>query len=151
MIMNQDLKEKLEFKYSKMPEIAYYVMLIVVVSIIIASSIGTFLIRKATGTEIILIPDNIYKFIIDVLGIFVLPISVKIGGEVFVQALSIWKGVPISENNNYKTERQDSFEQNHNLQDIQKQYESFYHTSSMHDLDYENSKESSNKRKRDKQ
>ena len=89
--MNEELKEKLEFKYSKMPEIAYYVMLFVVVSVIIASTIATYLIRKATGSEIVLIPDNIFKFIIDVLGIFVLPISVKIGGEVFVKSIQIWK------------------------------------------------------------
>lgn len=135
--MNLDLKEKLEFRYSKMPEIAYYVMLIVVVSIIVASSIGTFLIRKATGTEIILIPDNIYKFIIDVLGIFVLPISVKIGGEVFVQALSIWKGIPINGNNNHKVENHENLEQNYNLQDIQKQYESFYYSSNTNNLNEE--------------
>lgn len=116
--MTQQTKEQLEFKYSKMPEIAYYVMLIVVVAIIIASSIGTFIIRKATGTEIILIPDNIYKFIIDVLSIFVLPISVKIGGEVFVQALNIWRGNPYS-----------TTEANPRVPDFtQAEYQTNYHT-----------------------
>lgn len=121
--MNPELKERLEFRYSKISEIAYFVMLIVVVCIIISSSLGTFLIRKATNTEIILIPDNVYKFIIDVLHIFILPISVKVGGEVFVQALNIWKGNVIT--NNKKNE---SIIENteYSPSEIQKEFDSIY-------------------------
>lgn len=83
-------------KLDRISERVYNASFILTVILILGASIGTAIVRYLTGSEIILVPDNVFKFIKDVLYIFAVPISIKIIGDklpLVVQALQAMRGI----------------------------------------------------------
>jgi len=97
--MNDNLKQKLDYRYERIGEISYWVMLIFTIVLIAVATIGTAIVRKGLGTEINLVSSDILNFFEKVLWVFVLPVSIKIGGETFTKTILAWRGINIETNN----------------------------------------------------
>ncbi len=71
-------KEKLD----SISEKVYFYTFLLTVALVFLASIGTMVARWASGdSKLELIPDNVFKFIKDVIFAFILPISIKIVGD----------------------------------------------------------------------
>jgi hypothetical protein len=90
-------------------------MLVFTIILIIVATIGTAIVRKGLGVEITLIPKEILDFFEKVLWVFVLPVSIKIGGETMYKTILAWKGIPsdspIMQPRNYGYSNQYNFPQ----------------------------------------
>lgn len=84
-------------KLETISERVYNASFILTVILILGATIGTATVRYITGSEIILVPDNVFKFIEHIIWIFATPLTVKLVGDklpLVVQALLAWKGNP---------------------------------------------------------
>ena len=88
-----------ENRFDRIGEIAYWIMLIFQIVLIGVATIVTAIIRKITGTEIVLIPKEILDYSLEIFKIIVIPISVKIAGKSGVEMLRAYRGKdkPINE------------------------------------------------------
>jgi hypothetical protein len=86
-------QDKLNYRYERIGEISYWIMLVFTIVLIVVASVGTAIVRKGLGLEITLIPKDILDFFEKVLWVFVLPVSIKIGGETFYKTILAWKGI----------------------------------------------------------
>jgi len=116
--MNDNLKQKLDYRYERIGEISYWVMLIFTIVLIAVATIGTAIVRKGLGTEINLVSSDILNFFEKVLWVFVLPVSIKIGGETFTKTILAWRGLNIEVNENKNEET--------NALEMQRTHEEFY-------------------------
>jgi hypothetical protein len=91
--MKFDYQDKLNYRYERIGEISYWIMLVFTIVLIVVASVGTAIVRKGLGLEITLIPKDILDFFEKVLWVFVLPVSIKIGGETFYKTILAWKGI----------------------------------------------------------
>ena len=86
---------KKEDKLEKIAERVYNASFILTAILILGASLGTAIVRYLSGSEIILVPDNVFKFIEHVLYIFAIPQSIKIIGDklpLIVQAIVAVRG-----------------------------------------------------------
>ena len=116
--MNDNLKQKLDYRYERIGEISYWVMLIFTIVLIAVATIGTAIVRRGLGTEINLVSSDILNFFEKVLWVFVLPVSIKIGGETFTKTILAWRGLNIEVNENKNEET--------NALEMQRTHEEFY-------------------------
>ena len=116
--MNDNLKQKLDYRYERIGEISYWVMLIFTIVLIAVATIGTAIVRKGLGTEINLVSSDILNFFEKVLWVFVLPVSIKIGGETFTKTILAWRGLNLESNENKNEET--------NALEMQRTHEEFY-------------------------
>jgi hypothetical protein len=117
--MNDNLKQKLDYRYERIGEISYWVMLIFTIVLIAVATIGTAIVRKGLGTEINLVSSDILNFFEKVLWVFVLPVSIKIGGETFTKTILAWRGISNLETNENRNEETNALE-------MQRTHEEFY-------------------------
>jgi len=84
-----------EDKLDRISERVYNASFVLTVILILGATIGTAIVRYLSGTEIVLVPDNVFKFIKDVLWIFAIPQTVKLLGDklpLIVQMMQAAKG-----------------------------------------------------------
>ena len=81
----------------------YNASFIVTVILIFTASIGTAIARYSLQSDIELVPDNVFKFIKDVLWIFAIPQTVKLLGDKLPLIVEIFKGVKGEPNDNTKS------------------------------------------------
>jgi len=117
--MNDNLKQKLDYRYERIGEISYWVMLIFTIVLIAVATIGTAIVRKGLGTEINLVSSDILNFFEKVLWVFVLPVSIKIGGETFTKTILAWRGIGNFETYENRNEETNALE-------MQRTHEEFY-------------------------
>ena len=68
-------------KLDRISERVYNASFVVTVILIFTASIGTAIARYSLQSDIELVPDNVFKFIKDVLWIFAIPQTVKLLGD----------------------------------------------------------------------
>ena len=68
-------------KLDRISERVYNASFVLTAILILGATIGTASVRYLTGSEIELVPDNVFKFIKEVLWIFAAPHTVKLVGD----------------------------------------------------------------------
>jgi hypothetical protein len=81
--MSEKINDKLSEseKLNRISERVYLYSFFLSVGMVFGASIGTAITRYITGTEINLIPDNLYGFIKDIIFYFTIPVTIKIIGD----------------------------------------------------------------------
>jgi hypothetical protein len=82
-------------KWERMAEKTYYWSFWFVLIVFVIASIGTAIVRRNISPDIELVPENLLNFLEHVLWVFVLPVSLKVGGEALPEALAALRGITL--------------------------------------------------------
>ena len=82
-------------KFDKIAERIFWIFAIFTILIFIVGSVGTAIARKTISPDIELIPVSLLNFHEHVLWVFVLPVSLKIGGDKLPELVAAFKGNPL--------------------------------------------------------
>jgi hypothetical protein len=90
-----------ENKLDRISEKIYLWSFVLVAVVILIAIIGSMLASYLMEESIVLVPDNVFKFISQVLYVFVIPLSIKIVGDrlpYLAEIIRAWRSVPAATN-----------------------------------------------------
>lgn len=90
-----------EDKLDQIAERVYNASFILVTIVVLSATAGNMLASYLLGANIVLVPDNVFKFIEHVLYIFAVPLSLKIANKslpYIAEIILAWKGISPSSN-----------------------------------------------------
>lgn len=92
---------KPENKLDRISERIYLWSFVLVAIVILGATTGNMIASYMLGANIVLVSDNVFKFIKDTIYIFVIPLSIKIVGDrlpAVAEIIRAWRSVPIATN-----------------------------------------------------
>lgn len=90
-----------ENKLDRISERIYLWSFVLVAIVILGATTGNMIASYILGANIVLVSDNVFKFIKDTIYIFVIPLSIKIVGDrlpYVAEIVRAWRSVPIAQN-----------------------------------------------------
>jgi len=90
-----------ENKLDRISERIYLWSFVLVAIVILGATTGNMIASYLLGANIVLVSDNVFKFIKDTIYIFVIPLSIKIVGDrlpAVAEIVRAWRSVPAATN-----------------------------------------------------